>query len=213
MTPSRLAAPAIVLLLATGPAAAEPALGRLFFTPAQRLELDRERAAAAANASRPAAIQAQSKAPPPKMVTLNGIVRRSDGGTTIWVNNKPLHDRFGDAEISTGTIAREGVGINLPTSGKQVRLKVGQTVDATSGTVAESYQRRTPSPTGAKDAAAAENEAKTAASEAAVGEEAAARRRDAARVRRERLRAEPYTSVEIVPPAAAPAGATDAPAR
>ncbi len=216
MTRSRNAAPWIALSMAIGPACAEDTLGRLFFTPTQRIELDRERVAAASNSSRPVTVQTQPKAPPPKMVTLNGIVRRSDGETTIWVNNKPLHDRFGEAEISSGTIAREAVGINLPASGKQVRLKVGQTVDATSGNVAESYERRAPPPPpSAKDLAAAESEARLATEQAAAREDAAVRRREAARVRRERLRAEPYSTVETLPLATAPAGVsgTDDPSR
>ena len=200
--------PALLLVLLSGSTLAEDNLGRLFFTPAQRAELDRERAAAATNASRPAAVQTQPKAPPPKMVTLNGIVRRSDGETTVWVNNKPLHERFGDAEINAGSIAREGVGINLPASGKQVRLKVGQTVDATSGRVAESYDHRAPQPPSARDAETAEREAKASAADASARAEADARRREATRSRRERLRAEPQVLFETEPPAAPPAPGT-----
>ena len=200
--------PALLLVLLSGSTLAEDNLGRLFFTPAQRAELDRERAAAATNASRPAAVQTQPKAPPPKMVTLNGIVRRSDGETTVWVNNKPLHERFGDAEINAGSIAREAVGINLPASGKQVRLKVGQTVDATSGRVAESYDHRAPQPPSARDAETAEREAKASAADASARAEADARRREATRSRRERQRAEPQVLFETEPPAAAPAPGT-----
>ncbi len=199
--------PALLLLL-SGAAVAEDNLGRLFFTPAQRADLDRARVAAATNASRPAAVQAQPKAPPPKMVTLNGIVRRSDGETTVWVNNKPLHERFGDAEINAGSIAREGVGINLPASGKQVRLKVGQTVDATSGQVAESYDHRTQPTPSARDAEAVEQEAKAVAADASARADADARRREATRIRRERQRAEPQVLIETDPAAAAPVPGT-----
>ncbi len=208
MTVKVLVGPALLLLLG-GAARAEDNLGRLFFTPTQRAELDRERVAAATNASRPAAVQAQpkAKAPPPKMMTLNGIVRRSDGETTVWMNGKPLHERFGDAEINAGSIAREGVGINLPASGKQVRLKVGQTVDATSGKVAESYDHRTPAPS-PKEAEAAEQEAKEAGADATSRAEADARRREAVRARRERQRAEPQVLIETEPSAPAQAPGT-----
>lgn len=208
MTIRMPAVPALLLVLLSGSTLAEDHLGRLFFTPAQRVELDRERAAAATNASRPVAVQTQPKAPPPKMVTLNGIVRRSDGETTVWVNNKPLHERFGDAEINAGSIAREGVGINLPASGKQVRLKVGQTVDATSGRVAESYDHRAPQPPSARDAETAAQEAKTVAADATARAETDARRREAIRIRRERQRAEPQVLFETEPPAGAPAPGT-----
>lgn len=206
MTRRFAAMPVLLLVLAT-PARSEDALGRLFFTPAQRAQLDRERAAAATLASRPAAQQAQPKAPPPKIMTLNGVVRRNDGQTTVWVNNRPIHERFGDAEISAGSIGREGVGITLPTSGRQVRLKVGQTVDATSGKVAESYDRRLPPPT-AGDADSSPKSGKDAASDAAA--EAEARRREATRARRERLRAEPHVLLDTEP-STAPAAQAPAP--
>lgn len=197
MTRRFAAMPVLLLVLAT-PARSEDALGRLFFTPAQRAQLDRERAAAATLASRPVAQQALPKAPPPKIMTLNGVVRRNDGQTTVWVNNRPIHERFGDAEISAGSIGREGVGITLPTSGRQVRLRVGQTVDATSGKVAESYDRRLPPPAASDaDADPAPKPGKDAAPDAAA--EAEARRREATRARRERLRAEPHVVLETEP--------------
>lgn len=191
-----VAASAVLLLVLATPVRGQDTLGRLFFTPAQRAQLDRERTAAATLASRPVAQQAQPKAPPPKIMTLNGVVRRNDGQTTVWVNNRPIHERFGDAEISAGSIGREGVGVTLPASGRQVRLKVGQTVDATSGKVAESYDRRSPPPA-ASDADAATNPAKDAAPDPAA--EAEARRREATRTRRERLRAEPHVVVGAEP--------------
>lgn len=203
-----MACAAALIFMFSLPASAQETLGRLFFTPAQRAELDRERAAAAANASRPVAAQAQPKAPPPKMMTLNGIVRRSDGQTTVWVNSKPLHERFGDAEIRAGTIAREGVGINLPASGRQVRLKVGQTVDATSGKVAESYEPKSARPQPAVEGPAADGDAKAPATDDAEHAEAEAKRREAARQRRERLRSEPHVYIESEPQAPAQAPGT-----
>lgn len=122
---------------------AEP-LGRLFFTPAQRAALDSRRVEALANANRPPAPPPTTapKASPPQVVTLNGVVRRSDGATTVWVNGKPVADRFHDADITSGSIGRESVGLNLATGGRRVRLKVGQSVEATSGVVEEGYRRR-----------------------------------------------------------------------
>jgi hypothetical protein len=79
------------------------------------------------------------------MVTLNGVVRRSDGATTIWVNNQPVHEDFRDVDVLPGSITREAVAVQLPGSGRRVKLKVGQSVDSSSGAVEESY-RHSPEP-------------------------------------------------------------------
>lgn len=147
---------------------AQDKLGRLFFTPAERASLDNQRKLAADEANRPVRRDPQlPKAPPPRMLTLNGVVRRSDGETTIWVNNQPVNSRFQDVDVLPGSITREGVGVQLPGDGRRVRLKVGQSVDSSTGEVEENYRRR-PEPeegenagdsTSNKTAAKGENEA------------------------------------------------------
>jgi hypothetical protein len=126
-------------------AAAQDKLGRLFFTPAERNSLDAQRKAAGDLANRPVAQKGPElpKAPPPRMVTLNGVVRRSDGETTIWVNNQAVHERFRDVDVMPGSITRETVAVQLPGSGRRVKLKVGQSVDSSTGKV-EEYYRRSP---------------------------------------------------------------------
>lgn len=124
-------------------AVAEDKLGRLFFTPAERASLDNQRKLAADEANRPARRDPQlPKAPPPRMLTLNGVVRRSDGETTIWVNNQPVSDRFQDVDVMPGSITREAVGVQLPGAGRRIKLKVGQSVDSSTGQVEENYRRR-----------------------------------------------------------------------
>ncbi|HEX6734776.1 MAG TPA: hypothetical protein VF096_08175 [Azonexus sp.] len=73
----KAAAPLLVLLvLAAGPAAAEPEpLGRLFLTPQQRQALDRQRLRAPSIGSEGG-------------LTVNGEVRSSSGGRTRWVNGQ-----------------------------------------------------------------------------------------------------------------------------
>lgn len=124
------------------PAPAEEKLGRLFFTPAERAALDAQRKLAVEMANRPVRKDSDApKAPPPKMVTLNGVLRRSDGETTIWVNGQAVHERFRDVDVMPGSISREAVAVQLPGSGRRVKLKVGQSVDSTTGVVEENYQR------------------------------------------------------------------------
>lgn len=139
-----------------GPVAAEEKLGRLFFTPAERAALDAQRKLAGDMANRPVRKYDEGpKAPPPKMLTLNGVLRRSDGETTIWVNGQAVHERFGDVDVMPGSISREAVAVQLPGSGRRVKLKVGQSVDSATGVVEENY-RRSPEAEQAEPAADAE---------------------------------------------------------
>jgi len=149
--------------LLPGGATAQDKLGRLFFTPAERNSLDAQRKLAGDLANRPTRKDPElPKAPPPRMMTLNGVVRRSDGETTIWVNNQPVHEGFRDVDVMPGSITREAVAVQLPGSGRRVRLKVGQSVDSSTGEVEENY-RRSPEPDDGEPAADAASN-KTAAS-------------------------------------------------
>jgi len=142
--PSPPAPQAIVPTAPPAPAqqtqAPAPTLGRMFYTPAERATLDEMR-------KRPAPVLVQEKtieAPPaPEYVTLNGVVRRSDGTTTVWLNNKPVQGQ----RSSEGLIlapARAGtpgnVTVVVPQSGRKVDLKVGQQLEVTSGKVQEPYR-------------------------------------------------------------------------
>lgn len=113
-------------------------LGRLFYTPAQRAKLDQLR-----NAQRGTLAKAEAEAPEhavpepthtPQPVTLNGVVRRSDGSTTIWINEQ-MHQT--GSHSSAKAADSNGVDVVLPESKRKVRLKVGQTVDPVSGAVKE----------------------------------------------------------------------------
>lgn len=109
-------------------ASADPS-GRLFFTPRERAALDRARQQAAAGAvERPAA----------SSLTLNGIVKRSDGRNTLWLNDRPLASDHPKSEVEGTKIMGLGCTLKLPDSSRAVRLRVGQRFDAGSGTVEES---------------------------------------------------------------------------
>ncbi len=104
-------------------------LGRLFFTPEQRAMLDLAR--------RTQATGAQTDAPTDG-VTLSGIVTRSDGRQTVWING-----RLQPAGVATSRTPASA-SIRLPGGAGQVRLRVGQTLDPTSGKVEEGYRRPPP---------------------------------------------------------------------
>jgi hypothetical protein len=110
------------------PAFAADPLGRLFFTPEQRAILDLSRRTQAASAQAPAESY--------EGVTLSGVVTRSDGKQTVWVNGQVQPPGEG-----ASTRARDSASIPLPSGEGRVRLKVGQTLDPTSGKVEEGYRR------------------------------------------------------------------------
>src|SRR5687767_14949009 len=71
-----------------------PPLGRLFYTPAERAQLDIARMQ-----RKPTPAPASSSAEPavpesaPQVVTYRGIVRRSDGRATLWINNRAVDEK------------------------------------------------------------------------------------------------------------------------
>jgi hypothetical protein len=103
---------------AAAPIAAQE-LGRLFFTPQQRQELDRRREAN---------VQESASAAVESSMTVNGHVSRSSGRTTTWINGVPQYDSVRTPDPSHVTIGgREG--------DPPVDLKIGQTLDKTRGEV------------------------------------------------------------------------------
>ncbi len=116
---SRSAALALTLILAAPvPAGAVDNLGRLFFTPQQRQDLDRRRQANI----REAVVTQES------LITVNGHVARSSGKATTWINGVPQEDSRPTRDPARATIGGgEGEA--------QVDLKVGQTLDRIRGEI------------------------------------------------------------------------------
>ena len=87
-------------------------------------------------------------APPqgPDVVTYSGVVRRSDGKSTVWINGKPVNERSRaqpDHEVSVTGLRNDGaVSVAIPQADRRASLKVGQSLSVTSGTIEESYLRR-----------------------------------------------------------------------
>jgi hypothetical protein len=117
-----LGAAALLAAVAAGyaplPAAAYENLGRLFFTPQQRQDLDRRRQANIQES----AVTAES------LVTVNGQVSRSSGKTTTWLNGVPQE---------SNRHLRDPARVTLPGGENEssVTLKIGQTLDKIRGEV------------------------------------------------------------------------------
>jgi len=189
------------------PAPAQERIGRLFFTPAQRASLDvarSQRARAALSTEKPE----QEAAPVPQTITYSGVLRRSDGKTTVWINNQPVHDReSAGAAAIVGRVRPDGsVTLQVPQSGRSVILKPGQSVELLSGAVEEANSRKLeasrPEPKPAAKPAADAKTAKPAAPDSAAQRE---------REERETQRLEDAISRALVETASARPGAAPSP--
>lgn len=143
----------LLSFLSSTPTMAADSLGRLFFTPEQRAQL--ETARAQRDRRQPVVLEA---APPPvatatapqprgpEVVTFSGMVSRSDGKSTVWVNGKPITERNrlqNDGELAITGVRKDGtVSVAVPQASRRASLKVGQSLDVESGVIEESYARR-----------------------------------------------------------------------
>lgn len=87
-----------VLLSPVAVHAADP--GRLFYTPTQRAQLEARRTGGATRSVAAAAPSAPAAAP----VQFDGIVVRSDGRTTTWVNGEARRDDERAANLKPGQV-------------------------------------------------------------------------------------------------------------
>ncbi|HET6491367.1 MAG TPA: hypothetical protein VFG44_00185 [Burkholderiales bacterium] len=134
----RLALSLLALLFAVNAASAAESLGRLFYTPAERAQLDVLR-----SRKNVAAPEQQEPPPAPEVVTYGGVVRRSDGKTTVWINNQVVNDgkATDGLPISSRVRPDDSVSLKLPQASGSIDLKVGQSVEIGSGAIAEPYAR------------------------------------------------------------------------
>ena len=117
----------LILLLAVGsPAsAAEEALGRLFFTPERRQALDRQRALNQED---------RAQASEDATLTINGVVTRSSGRRTTWINGVPQNENEVDSGIAVTTRAHDPASVIVrPGDSPATRAKVGETINRNTG--------------------------------------------------------------------------------
>jgi len=129
---------AILLALAVDSAAAADSLGRLFFTPQQRQDLDRRRQA---NIQESAVTTNSS-------VTVNGQVSRSNGKNTVWINGVPQETTRRPIDPARATVqggdGEPSVSIKIGETLDKVRGKVRDTIE--DGQILAPSERRTPRP-------------------------------------------------------------------
>ena len=127
-------------------------LGRLFFTPEERATMEAARAlpklaplvsvSALKISNLPGAIQAVVT-PPPPVLTLNGLVTRSQGPATLWINGLAQDARSlylpGVAQPRV-RLERNAIQIALDATQPARRVKAGQTFDPASAQVSDVHQ-------------------------------------------------------------------------
>ena len=121
-----------LMLAATSAAAAAQQLGRLFFTPEQRAELDARRKARVPD--KPAATLIESPS-----TTLDGYVKRSDGKSTVFLNGAPVTEGA-DAKRAQIIPSRDDpsrAAIEVGEGGRRIPLKVGESLDRGTGEVSD----------------------------------------------------------------------------
>lgn len=127
-------------------------LGRLFTTPAQRAMLERLRHAPPPVQTTPPVVVIEPAQPtvpaevlPPPMVppvTVMGVVLRSNGEGTAWVNGENTYEGdFSRQNIKVDGPRSLAVPIDTPAHLPDVRLKPGQTYDPATNTIVDVYQQ------------------------------------------------------------------------
>ena len=129
-------------------------LGRLFFTPGERAQFDLERRRANQPAPPPPSVTAAELAaradavpPPLQAMTLNGVVRRRAGPSTVWINGETRDSRAASLPDAAGARVRltpDAVEFALDPTAQWQSIKPGQTYDPARARMVDAYE--TPPP-------------------------------------------------------------------
>lgn len=124
----------LLLALLSSVAHAENSLGRLFFTPAQRATLD-----AGKELEKPKGTARTVRGP--RVLIVNGIVTRSDGESTVWVNSRALDGRTAPGVSSTASGPDPAAArVKVRGAHNAVQMRVGQRLERSTGRITEPYE-------------------------------------------------------------------------
>lgn len=113
-------------------------MGRLFHSPEERRALDLLRRSDGRHSEIP------ESAATAQQITLEGIVRRSNGKTTTWINGVAHTELQATQGVKVlGAAGQAGTAAIQVASGKNIQLKAGQTYDVNSGKTRESFEKPT----------------------------------------------------------------------
>jgi hypothetical protein len=137
--------------------AQDETLGRLFYTARQRAALD-------ANV-RSASQRVEEPIPIPSSVTLNGVVTRSDGEQTVWIDGRAYHrSETGDLEVITRPAEPGTAEIKVRGVPNRRSVRVGQQLDPVSGKTFEAFETPPHEAQGHRPAAATDSQGAESAS-------------------------------------------------
>ncbi len=127
---------ALCCLVSTSSLAAyyeESSLGKLFNTPAQRQKIDAFRKGKSMGVAR--------EQISPTDIKVQGIVKRSDGASTVWVNGKNTLDssHVGGVNVRLNSVSDSSDKVTVGIKNKTVRLKPGQVWSEDSGRITDGY--------------------------------------------------------------------------
>ena len=104
-------------------------LGRLFFTPERREALDRQRQFK---------VPESLEVPADPTLTINGVVTRSSGKRTVWINGTAQEDDHTDSGLVVApSRGNPGQVLVQPEDGPTTRVGVGNTVNRNTGESAD----------------------------------------------------------------------------
>ena len=111
----------------------EGALENLFNTPEQRQKIDAFRKGKSVGVAR--------EQISPTDVKVQGIMMRSGGPSTVWVNGKSTLEgnRVGGVDVKLNSLNKKSDQVTVNINNKAVRLKPGQVWSEDSGQISDSY--------------------------------------------------------------------------
>ncbi|MFZ3088403.1 MAG: hypothetical protein WA123_10110 [Methylotenera sp.] len=133
-------------------AAPDDDFGRLFSRPNERKNLDILRQNQKLKVATPQdSLQSESTAdaaPPelPDPITMQGYVKRSDGSSTLWINNKAVQENSAVGDVQIGRLNKragsvqagsDSLNVNIPATGKHIHLKAGQVYEPETNQIKE----------------------------------------------------------------------------
>ena len=120
---------ALTALLLSVHAVQAQELGRLFFTPEQRAQLDARRKARVPDKPSAPVVAAP-------VTRVDGYVKRSTGPSTVWVNGEVLSETSPEAPRIDTTLTPGGtVSVTVGDGGSRARLRPGEALDRGNGAV------------------------------------------------------------------------------
>ncbi|MDO8272331.1 MAG: hypothetical protein Q7U82_10510 [Gammaproteobacteria bacterium] len=136
----------VIACMGIAPDSDAQSFGRIFSTADERAALDSQRDAMLRDLTEAERLAALSTPVletvvevQPTMIHMGGIVRRGDGTHTVWLNGVPVSERELPPNVQLDMLSGLGV-LRVSTPTDVYSLRPGQTLNATTGELRESYQ-------------------------------------------------------------------------